>query len=80
MVPPGAEERCRGLPIAPIPESPQVSQAIRCLLSLISSGSVACALAVNLSPRLMARSSEKWLSIFVYSFPGPPSAFYSDFH
>ena len=38
---PGAEERCCGLHTALVPDSSQVSQAIRCLLSLISSGSVA---------------------------------------
>lgn len=36
-----SEETCCSLHIAPIHESPQVSQAIECLLYLISSGSVA---------------------------------------
>ena len=39
--PPGAEERSRGLNVALISISSQVSQAIRYLLTLISSGSVA---------------------------------------
>lgn len=70
--PPGAEERCRVLHVAPVPNSSQVSQAIRYLLSLISSGSVAWVLAMSLSPKLTDRASGNCLSFFLCSFPGVP--------
>lgn len=68
--PPGAEDRGCALPVALVPDSSQVSQAIRCLLSLISSGSVAWVLAMSLSPKLTDRASGNWLSFFLCSFPG----------
>ena len=84
MVPirhPGTEDRCCGLHIAPIPDPPQVSQAIGCLLSLISSGSVVCTFAMRLRPGLTARSSGNWLSFSPSALSqGTLSALYSDFH